>query len=419
MSPDWTVLARGLAARSARVRRPPFAKRVSTVQPSATLAISERAAQMRAQGIDVISFGVGEPDFPTPVHIRDAAKAALDRGATKYTAVRGIAPLIAAILEDSEARRGVAHQPRQVVVSSGAKQSLFNLALALFEEGDEVIVPAPYWVSYPEQVALAGATPKIVETTEATGFLLTPAQLRAAISPRTKALILCSPSNPTGAAYSAEQLSALAEVLRDVPAWVIVDEMYGQLVYDGFSQASLAKVAPYLADRLILIDGASKTYAMTGWRIGWMIAPEAVADACELLQGQSTSNPAAICQHATIAALKGDRTELTAMVAEFGARRTAMVDGLRSIEGLTCRMPEGAFYAFPSVAALLGKRTPGGVVLASDVEVASYFLEAARVAVVPGTAFGAPGYVRLSYATSREQIAEGIARMADAVAQLA
>jgi aspartate aminotransferase len=397
---------------------PPLAKRLSTVQPSATLAISERAAQMRSQGIDVISFGVGEPDFATPAHIREAAKVALDRGATKYTAVRGITALIGAILEDSERRRGVAHRPRQVVVSTGAKQSLFNLALALFQEGDEVIIPAPYWVSYPEQVALVGATPKIVPTTEESGFLLTPAALRAAIGPRTRGVILCSPSNPTGSAYSEEQLAALAEVLRDAPIWVIVDEMYGQLVYDGFQQASLAKVAPYLADRLILIDGASKTYAMTGWRIGWMLAPEAVADACELVQGQSTSNAAAVCQYATIAALKGDRTELHAMVAEFGARRNAMVEGLRGIDGLTCRMPEGAFYAFPSVGQLVGRQTPTGTTLTSDVDVATHLLETARVAVVPGTAFGGPGYVRLSYATSREQIAEGIARMSAAIAAL-
>lgn len=401
---------------------PQLAKRLSSAQPSATLAISERAAQLRAQGIDVISFGVGEPDFPTPVHIRDAAKLALDEGATRYTAVRGIQPLVAAILADSERRRGVAHTAKQVVVSSGAKQSLFNLAFALFEEGDEVLIPTPYWVSYPEQVALVGATPRYIATREEDGFLLSPDALREAIGPKTKALILCTPSNPTGSAYPEAQLAALAEVLKDTNVWVIVDEMYGQLVYDGFQQQSLAKVAPFLKDRLIIVDGASKTYAMTGWRIGWMLAPEAVASACLLVQGQSTSNASTVGQHASVAALEGargaGRAELDAMIAEFGARRTLMVEGLNRIPGIRCRMPEGAFYAFPSVQGLIGRRPNGGAPLEDDLQVAAYLLEAARVAVVPGSAFGAPGYVRLSYATSRELCVEGVRRIASAVAEL-
>ena len=401
---------------------PTLAKRLSSAQPSATLAISERAAQLRAQGLDIISFGVGEPDFPTPEHIRDAAKLALDHGATRYTAVRGIQPLISAILSDSERRRGVAHQPKQVVVSSGAKQSLFNLAFALFEEGDEVLIPAPYWVSYPEQVALVGATPRFIPTREEDGFLLSPDALRAAIGPKTKGLILCTPSNPTGSAYAEAHLAALAEVLRDANIWVIVDEMYGQLVYDGFQQSSLAKVAPFLKDRLIIVDGASKTYAMTGWRVGWMLAPEAVATACLLVQGQSTSNASAVGQHAAIAALEGaagpGRQALEEMITEFGARRTLMIEGLNAIPGIRCRMPEGAFYAFPSVQGLVGRSPKGGAPLADDLAVAAYLLEAARVAVVPGSAFGAPGYVRLSYATSRELCAEGVRRIASAVAEL-
>lgn len=402
---------------------PTLAKRLSSAKPSATLAISERAAVLRAQGLDVISFGVGEPDFPTPAHICDAAKRALDAGATRYTAVRGIQPLISAILGDSERRRGVAHQPKEVVVSSGAKQSLFNLAFALFEEGDEVLIPAPYWVSYPEQVALVGASSRIIPTREEDGFLLSPDALRAAIGPKTKGLILCTPSNPTGSAYPEAHLAALAEVLRDTNLWIIVDEMYGQLVYDGFQQSSLAKVAPFLKDRLIIVDGASKTYAMTGWRIGWMIGPEAVASACLLVQGQSTSNASAVGQHATIAALEGattgpGREALDAMIAEFGARRTLMVEGLNRIPGIRCRMPEGAFYAFPSVQGLVGRSPKGGAPLTDDLQVAAYLLESARVAVVPGSAFGAPGCVRLSYATSRELCAEGVRRIASAVAEL-
>jgi aspartate aminotransferase len=305
------------------------------------------------------------------------------------------------------------------VVSTGAKQSLFDLALALLDPGDEAIIPAPYWVSYPEQVALVGAVPKIVPTTEADGFRVRPEVLEADIGPRTKALILCTPSNPTGAAYDEASLRALASVVRRTGIWVILDEIYGQIVYDGFVQRSLLTLAPDLKDRIIIVDGASKTYAMTGWRIGWMLGPRAVADACETLQSQATSNPTTLAQYATLAALAGPREALEAMVAEFAARRGLMVNGLNGIPGIRCRMPEGAFYAFPSVAGLVGKRTPEGARLESDVDVTGYLLDAARVAVVPGTAFGAPGYVRLSYAASQAQIRDGITRIAGAVARLA
>lgn len=397
---------------------PPLAARLGSIAPSATIAISDRAAALRAAGVDVLSFGLGEPDFDTPAFIRDAAKAALDKGATRYTRVRGIAPLREAIAADSLARRGVAHDPEEIVVSSGAKQSLFDLALALLNPGDEAIIPAPYWVSYPEQVTLVGATPKIVQTRESEGFRLRPEVLEAAIGPKTRALILCTPSNPTGAAYDEAALRGLADVLRRHGIWVIVDEIYGQIVYDGFEQRSLLTVAPDLKDRLIIVDGASKTYAMTGWRIGWTLGPRAVAAACEMLQSQATSNPTTVAQHATIAALKGPREALQAMVAEFSARRTLMVEGLSAIPGIRCRMPEGAFYAFPSVEGLIGKRTPEGKVLENDVDATGFLLDAARVAVVPGTAFGAPGFVRLSYAASQAQIREGVARIAAAVAQL-
>ena len=398
---------------------PALAARLSAIKPSATLAISERAASLRAQGVDVISFGVGEPDFPTPAHIREAAKAALDQGATRYTRVRGIAPLLKAIADDCEKRRGVRPSEAEIVCSVGAKHTLYNLAVALFEPGDEVVIPAPYWVSYPEQVVLVGATPKIVATREEDGFLLQPAALEAAIGPKTKGIVLCSPSNPTGAAYDEARLRAIAAVLAKHPdVWVIVDEIYAQLVYGGFQQRSLLSIAPELRDRLVIVDGASKTYAMTGWRIGWMIGPKALCDACEMVQGQSTTNPTAFVQHATIAALQGDKAELDAMVAEFAARRELMVNGLNGIPGIHCRMPEGAFYAFPSVKGLFGKKTASGAVLDDDMAVASWLLEDAKSAVVPGSAFGAPGYVRLSYATSRELISKGIERIAAAVATL-
>lgn len=388
---------------------------MAAIQPSQTLAISERAQALRAKGVDVISFGVGEPDFPTPKHIVDAAKDALDQGVTRYTRVRGIPALVEAIRTDSAARRGVSHAENEVVVSVGAKHALFNLALALYDPGDEVIIPAPYWVSYPEQVALVGAVPKIVETTVAEGFKLSAERLEGAIGPKTKALILCSPSNPTGSAYTEDELRALLDVVRRHDLWLIVDEIYGQLVYDGFRHVSPISIAPDLRSRIVIIDGASKTYAMTGWRLGWVLAPKELAAACDMVQGQSTSNPVAFAQYGAIAALKGERAELDRMVDEFGARRRVMVDGLNAIPGISCRMPEGAFYAFPNVEGLYGRRH-GDVVIADDMAVAAFLLDAARVAVVPGSAFGAPGFVRLSYATSQAQIREGLSRIAAALA---
>lgn len=396
----------------------PLAERLSVIQPSATVAISTRAKELQAQGIDVLSFSVGEPDFETPEHIRDAARKAIDKGSSHYTAVRGIPSLRDAICVDSKRRRGgQAHTPKEVVVSVGAKHALFNLAVALYNPGDEVIIPAPYWVSYPEHARLVGAVPVSVETTAEEGFRLTPDKLRRALTPKTKALVLCSPSNPTGAAYTGEQLKALADVLRDHPCWIITDEIYGELVYGGFEQRSILEVAPDLRDRIIVVDGLSKTYAMTGWRIGWMLAPERVAAACDMIQGQATTNPTAVAQHAAVAALTGPREPIEAMRQAFERRRQFIVDGLARIDGVSCRMPEGAFYVFPGVEKLIGKKA-GGKVLADDVAVATWMLESARCAVVPGTAFGAPGHIRMSYATSEAQIEEGLRRIAEAIGSL-
>jgi len=395
-----------------------LATRLQSVQPSATLAISQRAAELRKKGIDVISFGVGEPDFQTPDHIREAAKRAIDEGASHYTAVRGLLKLREAICVDSKKRRGgVTHTPDEVVVSVGAKHSLFNLALALFEDGDEVIIPAPYWVSYPEQVRMLGATPVVVETREEDGFVLDAAALERAITKRTKALILCTPSNPTGSAYTPAQLEAIAAVARKHDFWIVTDEIYARLVYGGFEQRSILELAPDLKDRLIVVDGVSKTYAMTGWRIGWILAPKAVCEAVDMVQSQSTTNPTAVAQYAAIAALEGPDTAFDAMHRVFDERRQVMVSGLNALPGIRCRMPEGAFYAFPSVAGLYGKKA-GTHELTDDIAVAKWLLEEARVAVVPGTPFGAPGYVRLSYATSTELIREGVKRIGDAVASL-
>ncbi|MBX3274311.1 MAG: pyridoxal phosphate-dependent aminotransferase [Sandaracinaceae bacterium] len=393
-----------------------LASRVRSMPPSATLAITQRASELAAAGHDVIGFGVGQPDFVTPSHILDAAREALTRS-SGYTAVRGIGPLLEAIRDESLRRRRVAHDTSEIVVSVGAKHTLFNLAMVLYEPGDEVIIPAPYWVSYPAQVELFGGVPKIVETHEADGFRLSPDALRAAVSPRTKAIILCSPSNPTGAAYRREDLEALAGALREGDYWILTDEIYGELVYDGFDQVSLLEVAPDLRDRLIVVDGVSKTYAMTGWRIGWALAPAAVAKAVDKVQGQSTTNPTAVAQHAAVAALRGDKAPVAAMVAAFAERRRAIVDGLNAIDGISCREPEGAFYAFPNVTGLLG-RSAGGQVLTDDLAVGKWLLETAGCALVPGTEFGAPGFLRMSYATSMDNIERGLAKIRAAVAEL-
>ena len=394
------------------------AERLQHVKPSATVAITQRARELKSQGVDVLSFSVGEPDFDPPSHVLEAAKTAIDKGCSKYTAVRGIPPLLEAICADSAGRRGGhTHTPEEVVVSVGAKHSLFNLAVALYDPGHEVIVPAPYWVSYPEQVRLVGATPKIVETTASENYRLTPEKLKGALNSRTRAVVLCTPSNPTGSAYRSEDLEALAEVLRGHDCYVIVDEIYAHLVYGGFEQKSLLEVAPDLKDRLVIVDGVAKAYAMTGWRIGWILAPKDVAKACDKVQGQSTTNPTAVAQHAAIAAVGGDQSPIADMRKKFEERRGIVVEGLNAIEGISTPTPDGAFYAFADVSRLVGKKARGAI-LEDDVAVATYLLEEARCAVVPGTAFGAPGHFRLSYATSPEQLREGLRRIGEAVGKL-
>ena len=394
-----------------------FAQRLSAVSPSVTLAMNARAADLRAKGADVFAFGVGEPDFDPPAHVLAAAKAAIDAGASKYTAVTGIAPLKKAICDASARSRGFSPKPDQVTVTVGAKHALFNLAIALFEPGDEVIIPKPFWVSYPEQVRMMGAEPVLVDTDEANGWRLTPEALEKAITPRTKAVILCTPSNPSGAAYPEASMRALLEVLRKHPVWLIVDEIYAELVYDGFEHVSAAKIAPDLLDRIVVVDGVSKTYAMTGWRIGWSIAPAPLAKVLDTVQGQSTTNATAVAQHAALAALTGPQDAIVDIRARFEKRRRAMVEGLSRIPGIRCRMPEGAFYAFADCRGLLGKKH-GDKVLSSDEDLAFFFLEEAHCATVPGGAFGAPGYVRFSYALSEERITKGLEALAAAIAKL-
>ena len=397
-----------------------LARRLDAVQPSVTLAMNARAAELRTKGLDVYAFGVGEPDFEPPPFVFDAARAAMEPGkgtVSKYTAVTGIAPLKQAICARTAEVRGWSPKPSQVTVSVGAKHALFNLALALYEPGDEVVIPAPYWVSYPEQVKLAGATPVIVDTTEEAGFKMSPQAFEKALSPRTKAIILCTPSNPTGSAYSGDELAALLEVWKKSDAWLIVDEIYADLVYDGFKHVSAAKLLSGSGsplDRLVVVDGVSKTYAMTGWRIGWSIAPERLAKALDTIQGQSTTNASAIAQHAAIAALSGPQGEVEKMRAAFEKRRNAMVEALRSLPGVKCRMPEGAFYAFADCRGLYGLPYKGKPI-ASDEDLAFFFLDEAHVASVPGGPFGAPGYMRFSYATNEERIKGGIAAIHAAI----
>ena len=392
-----------------------FAERLRAVAPSVTLAMNARAAELRAKGVDVFAFGVGEPDFEPPRFVREAAKRAIDDGLTsKYTAVTGIAPLKKAICEATARSRGWEPTPDMVTVSVGAKHALFNLALALYQAGDEIVIPAPAWISYPEQVRIVGATPVLVPTREEDGWRMSPEALAAAITKKTKAIILCSPSNPTGTAYTDAQLLALLEVVRAHDCWLVVDEIYAELVYDAFEHHSVAKLAPDLRSRIVIIDGVSKSYAMTGWRIGWSIAPRALSVALDTVQGQSTTNPSAVAQYAALAALTGPQDEVTAMREQFQKRRDAMVAGLRSVPGIQCRVPEGAFYAFADCRGLYGTRW-GDKTLASDEDVAFWLLDRAHVASVPGGPFGAPGYVRFSYATNEERIAKGIASMRAAI----
>lgn len=383
-----------------------LAARIQRVEPSPTLAIAARAKQMAADGIDVISFSAGEPDFNTPEPIIRAAKHALDEGKTKYAPAAGIPALREAIARDY-ASRGRTVQASEVIVTTGGKHALYNATQVLFEAGDRVLIPAPYWVSYPAQVELADAEPVILETLAEDGFRVTPAQLAEALKdPAVRALILCSPSNPTGACYSPEELAALGEVLRareDVV--VFFDAIYDRLYYAGEIAPDFVQVNPDLAARTLTFNGFSKTYAMTGWRLGYAIGPAAVIAAMSKLQSQSTSNVTTFAQYAALEALKLADTAIDAMRAIFQRRRDLIVERLNQIDGVQCPMPDGAFYAFADFSAHLGGR------FADDMALTEHLLEHARVALVPGSSFGAPGYLRLSYATADELIVEGVARI--------
>jgi aspartate aminotransferase len=395
-----------------------LAGRVAKVKPSETLAITAKANALRAQGRDVIGFGAGEPDFDTPDHIKKAAIQAIEAGFTKYTPVGGTDELKDAIINKLKVDNHLEYKRSQIVVSCGAKHTLYNLAQALFEEGDEVIIPAPYWVSYPDIVVLAGGTPVILQTLEKDGFKVKPQQLKLAITGRTKAVILNGPSNPTGAAYSPDDLKALAAVLADTDIFIISDDIYEKILYADYPFANIAMVDQRLKDRTIVVNGVSKAYAMTGWRIGYAAGPEEIIGAITKIQSQNTSNPASISQKASVAALNGDQSVVAMMVGEFKKRRDYIVAALNDISGVRCLMPEGAFYVFPNVSAMYG-RSCSGRKITNSTEFIEYLLDEANVATVPGAAFGSDDHIRLSYATSLKNIEEGVKRMKNAIAKLA
>jgi aspartate aminotransferase len=394
-----------------------LAGRVAKVKPSETLAITAKANALRAEGRDVIGFGAGEPDFDTPDHIKQAAIKAIEAGFTKYTPVGGTDELKDAIIQKLAVDNHLEYKRSQIVVSCGAKHTLYNLAQVLIEEGDEVIVPAPYWVSYPDIVVLAGGTPVIVNTSEKEGFKMQPRQLKAAITTRTKALVLNGPSNPTGAGYSPDDLKALAVVLADTDIFIISDDIYEKILYTNYPFANMAMVDERLKDRTIVVNGVSKAYAMTGWRIGYAAGPQEIIGAMVKIQGQSTSNPTSIAQKASVAALNGDQSVVEMMVREFKKRRDYIVEALNDIQGISCLMPEGAFYVFPNVSSIYGSSFAGRKI-ATSTDFIEYLLDEANVATVPGAAFGNDQHIRLSYATSMKNIEEGVKRMKNAVAKL-
>jgi aspartate/methionine/tyrosine aminotransferase len=385
--------------------------RVGGIAESATLAVDAKAKALKAAGRDVIGFGAGEPDFPTPAPIVAAAIAACsDPAMHRYTPTPGLPALRQAIADKTLRDAGVSVQAAQVLVTNGGKQAVYEAFATLLDPGDEVLLPAPYWTTYPESIRLAGGKPFVVHTTAASGYLATVEQLEAARTERTKALLFCSPSNPTGAVYPHETVEAIGRWALSHGIWVISDEIYEHLLYDGAVAPSMAAVVPEIADQIVLINGVAKTYAMTGWRVGWMIGPTDVISAAANLQSHATSNVSNVAQAAALAAVSGDLSAVAEMRAAFDVRRQTMVRMLREIPGVDCPTPQGAFYCYPSVDALLGKplrgRTPH-----TSAELAEILLEEAEVAVVPGEAFGAPGSFRLSYALGDDDLAEGVGRM--------
>ncbi|WP_150048139.1 MULTISPECIES: pyridoxal phosphate-dependent aminotransferase [Methylomonas] len=389
-----------------------LSNRVKAVKPSPTLAITARAAAMRAAGKDIVGLGAGEPDFDTPEHIKAAAIEALNQGFTKYTAVDGTPGLKKAVIDKFKRDNGLSYQPKQVLVSSGGKQSFYNLAQALLNPGDEVIIPAPYWVSYPDMVLLADGVPVIVAAGQEQGFKITPAQLKTAITDKTRLLVINSPSNPTGAAYSLDELSALAEVLQDYPQILIAtDDMYEHILWNKGEFVNILNARPDFYERTIVLNGVSKAYSMTGWRIGYAAGPADLIEAMCIIQSQSTSNPTSISQVAAETALNGDQSCIDNMMVEFKKRHDFVVAALNDIDGVACLPTDGTFYVFPSVHKLI-ERLNG---IDDDLQFAEYLIEKAGVALVPGSAFGCPGHIRISIATSMANLEKALERIRQAV----
>lgn len=400
-----------------------IASRMQKIKPSPTLAITAMANALKAEGKDIIGFGTGEPDFDTPDNIKKAAYRAIETGVTKYTPVGGFPALKKAIIEKFKRDNNLVYAPNEVTVSAGGKHTLFNVIHVIIDEGDEVIIPAPYWVSYPDIVNLAGGVPVIIETDDKSDFKISPEQLEKSITPKTRAIVINSPSNPTGSVYSADELRALGEVLKKYSDIIILtDDIYEVIIYDGRPFTNIAALFPELRDRIVVLNGVSKTYSMTGWRIGYMAANKEIIAASEILQSQSISNPTSISQMAALEALNGDQSFLKTMVCAFDKRRKVISAGLNSVKGFSMKEPDGAFYAFPNVSGL--KDLPGYKSIVTDsgslsTDVTAYLLKEAEVAVVPGLAFGADNYIRLSFATSDENIRKGIERIDKAVKKLA
>lgn len=395
------------------------ANRIAALDVSEILAITGRAAAMKRQGLPVIILGAGEPDFDTPDTIKAAAKAAIDQGETKYTALDGSPALKAAVRGKFLRENGLDYATDEIIVGAGAKQILYNAMMASLNDGDEVIIPMPCWTSYLDIVKIAGGVPVPITCGAETGFRVTPAQLEAAITPKTRWVLLNSPSNPTGAAYSEADYRPLIEVLlRHPQVWLLVDDMYEHIIYDDFRFVTPAQLEPRLKDRTLTVNGVSKAYAMTGWRIGYGGGPKALIKAMAVVQSQSTSCPSSVSQAAAVAALNGPQDFLTERRASFRHRRDLVVDALNAMEGITCRRPEGAFYAFAGCDGVLGRSTPDGKLLETDRDFCAWLLETAHVAVVPGAAFGASPCFRISYATSEAELTEALARIAQAISTL-
>ncbi len=402
-----------------------LSERIRNVKPSATLELTALANRLKAQGVDIIGFGAGEPDFDTPQSIKEAAKRAIDTGKTKYTPAGGIVELKNAVIGKFKNENGLEYKLPEVTINCGGKHSFYNLMQVILDPGDEVIVPAPYWVSYPTMVELAGGKPVILDCPESNGFKLTPDQLQKGITGNTRAIVINSPSNPTGSAYSRAELEALAKIVEDKDIILISDDIYESIVYDDFKFCNIANISETLKKKTIVLNGVSKTYSMTGWRIGYMAGDAAVIQGVENLQSQSTSNPTSIAQWAAVEALSGDQSVKDEMLAAFRRRRTLIVDGLNAVTGVSCMHPDGAFYAFPRVSGVYrlsrwsGVREKYSTSKGNSSALCSYLIDEARVAVVPGIEFGNDDYIRLSFATSDENIRKGLDRIGEAVTKLA